>query len=59
MTHIAWEVDKNLTIPPDLITRIRIMNDYQRNNQIIGENISKSTLHKIFVHVDYKYEVLS
>ena len=47
MTHISWEVAENLTIPPDIITRIRIMNDYQRNNQIIGENISKSTLHKI------------
>ncbi|KAG2224514.1 hypothetical protein INT45_004359 [Circinella minor] len=43
MAHISWEVDEDLTIPPDLITRIRIMNEHQRNNQIIGENITIHT----------------
>ncbi|KAI9278375.1 hypothetical protein BDA99DRAFT_492015 [Phascolomyces articulosus] len=43
MTHITWEVDRNLTVEPDLITRIRILNHYQRNTQVIGENITIHT----------------
>ncbi|KAI8141536.1 hypothetical protein BJV82DRAFT_618133 [Fennellomyces sp. T-0311] len=40
LTHITWQVDRDLLEPPDLITRIRILNQYQRNTQIVGENIT-------------------
>lgn len=38
---LSWQVDKNMKNPPDLITRIRLLDATQRNLQIIGENVSK------------------
>lgn len=49
MTYISWEVDKDMESPPDMITRIRVMNSAQRNMHIIGENISRFLLHIIYI----------
>ncbi|CDH59255.1 predicted protein [Lichtheimia corymbifera JMRC:FSU:9682] len=38
---LSWQVDKDMKNPPDLITRIRLLDATQRNLQIIGENVSK------------------
>lgn len=38
---LSWQVDKNMKNPPDMITRIRLLDTTQRNLQIIGENVSK------------------
>ncbi|KAI9489249.1 hypothetical protein BDB00DRAFT_876612 [Zychaea mexicana] len=43
MAHVAWEVDHDLPKPPDVITRIRILNKDQQNTQTIGENITIHT----------------
>ncbi|KAF7725056.1 Arginyl-tRNA--protein transferase 1 [Apophysomyces ossiformis] len=38
--RVSWKVDKSVPIVPDLITRIRHLSRDQRNEQVIGENIS-------------------
>ncbi|KAL1927232.1 hypothetical protein VTP01DRAFT_3861 [Rhizomucor pusillus] len=40
MAHLTWEVDPTVAIHPDLVTRIRVLNDKQRNIYAFGENIS-------------------
>lgn len=46
MAHLTWKVDPNLAVPADIITRIRVMNDQQRNIYTVGGNISKCSLIK-------------
>lgn len=41
MGYLSWEVDAEMEKSPDLITRIRLVDDIGRNTQLIGENISK------------------
>lgn len=41
MGYLSWEVDTEMEKSPDLITRIRLVDDIGRNTQLIGENISK------------------
>lgn len=41
MGLLSWEVDTAMEKIPDLITRIRLVDDIGRNTQLIGENISK------------------
>ncbi|KAG0178236.1 Arginyl-tRNA--protein transferase 1 [Apophysomyces sp. BC1034] len=40
IASVSWEVNQNLPIVPDLITRIRYLSRDQRNEQVVGENIS-------------------
>lgn len=41
MGYLSWEVDTAMEKSPDLITRLRLVDDIGRNTQLIGENISK------------------
>lgn len=41
MAHLTWEVDPTVAIHPDLVTRIRVLNDKQRNIYAFGENICR------------------
>ncbi|KAI9305797.1 hypothetical protein BJ944DRAFT_287541 [Cunninghamella echinulata] len=38
--QLSWEVESDLPNPPDIITRIRILNSTQHNQFILGENVS-------------------
>ncbi|CDS05916.1 hypothetical protein LRAMOSA08444 [Lichtheimia ramosa] len=43
MGYLSWEVDAEMEKSPDLITRIRLVDDIGRNTQLIGENITIRT----------------
>ncbi|KAI9317466.1 hypothetical protein BX666DRAFT_1625956 [Dichotomocladium elegans] len=43
MAHIEWEVDTGMKEPPEIITRIRILDQWQLNLQVVGQNISIHT----------------
>ncbi|KAI8990870.1 hypothetical protein BDF20DRAFT_841268 [Mycotypha africana] len=43
LQEVKWEVDQGISNPPDIITRIRILNATQHNQHIIGENITLYT----------------
>ncbi|KAJ8653335.1 hypothetical protein O0I10_010986 [Lichtheimia ornata] len=43
MGYLSWEVDTEMEKSPDLITRIRLVDDIGRNTQLIGENITIRT----------------
>ncbi|KAI7868134.1 hypothetical protein BDF14DRAFT_603224 [Spinellus fusiger] len=38
--QLSWEVEKNISHPPNIITRVRIMNSTQHNQFVIAENIT-------------------
>ncbi|KAI7877360.1 hypothetical protein K492DRAFT_134168 [Lichtheimia hyalospora FSU 10163] len=43
MGYLSWEVDTEMQKSPDLITRIRLVDNIGRNTQLIGENITIHT----------------
>ncbi|KAI7872064.1 arginine-tRNA-protein transferase [Spinellus fusiger] len=43
LQKITWEVDRSLPDVPNLVTRIRIFDSDERNEQVLGENITVFT----------------